>query len=329
MRVATVLNTRVHDDEFEVEYDPPHTIELIRHGIEAAGHEYLFIEADENVVENLKKARPDLVFNRAEGVRGESRESHVPAILEMLGIPYIGANVLTTSICLNKATTKMLLQYRGILSPQFQVCSSIREAKRLDIVSPSILKPNEEGSSVGINEDNVVNSKKQLLLKLDSMLREYQQHILIEQFIKGREFSVGILGRASDVPEVLPITEVDFTKLPPEVGNVFGQRAKNKYDEIENYSCPAKVNREVKKKLERTALEICKHLEVVDFGRIDFRMDEKGDIYFLEVNPLPGMDFDLENKDFSFFPYMAMKAGYSYDELIRRLIVSASYRYGI
>ncbi len=329
MRVATVLNTRVHDDEFEVEYDPPHTIELIKHGIEAAGHEYLFIEADENILENLKKAHPDLVFNRAEGVRGESRESHVPAILEMLGIPYVGANVLTTAICLNKATTKKVLHYHGVLTPQFHVCSSIEEAKALDFVYPSILKPNEEGSSVGINEDNVVNSKEQLLSKLDSMLREYQQDILIEQFIKGREFSVGILGTESDVPEVLPITEVDFARLPAEVGNVFGQRAKNKYDEIENYSCPAKVSKDLKERLEQIALDISKYLEVVDFGRIDFRMDDKGDIYFLEVNPLPGMDFDLENKDFSFFPYMAEKAGYSYDELIRRVIASASYRYGI
>ena len=148
MRVAIVVNTRVHDDEFEVEFDPPHTIELIRHGIEAAGHECIFIEANEEVAENLKAERPDLVFNRAEGVRGESRESHVPAILEMLGIPYIGANVLTTAVGLNKAWTKKILHYHGILTPRFHVTDSLEEAKTLDIVYPSILKPNEEGSSV-------------------------------------------------------------------------------------------------------------------------------------------------------------------------------------
>jgi len=85
MRIALILNTRRAESEFEVEYDPPHTVELIKHGILATGHEYLFIEADENFVENIKALKPDLVFNRAEGLRGDSRESHVPAILEMLG----------------------------------------------------------------------------------------------------------------------------------------------------------------------------------------------------------------------------------------------------
>ncbi|MFW9919932.1 MAG: ATP-grasp domain-containing protein [Candidatus Thorarchaeota archaeon] len=329
MRVAIVVNTRIQDDEFQVEYDPPHTIELIRHGIEAAGHECLFIEADEDVSENLKAQRPDLVFNRAEGVRGESRESHVPAILEMLGIPYIGSNVLTTAVGLNKAWTKKVLHYHGILTPRFHVANSLEEAETFDIVYPSILKPNEEGSSVGINEDNVVHSKEQMLRKLGSMLGEYQQNILIEQFIQGREFSVGMLGRSGKTPEILPITEVDFSKLPPEVGGVFGQRAKTKYDEIENYSCPAKISDELRNRLETTTLAVCTHLDVVDFGRIDFRMDSAGDLYFLEINPLPGMDFDMDNKDFSFFPYMASKAGYSYDELIRRLIESACYRYGL
>jgi len=329
MRVAIVVNTRLHDNEFEVEYDPPHTIELIRHGIEAAGHECLFIEADENVAENLKEQRPDLVFNRAEGVRGESRESHVPAIMEMLGIPYIGSNVLTTAVGLNKAWTKKILHYHGILTPRFHVTNSLKDAQGLDIIYPSILKPNEEGSSVGINEDNVVRSKEQMLRKLESMLKEYQQNILIEQFIQGREFSVGMLGRPEKEPEILPITEVDFSRLPPEVGGVYGQRAKTKYDEIENYSCPAKISEELKNRLEKTTLAVCKHLDIVDFGRIDYRMDASGDLYFLEINPLPGMDFDMENKDFSFFPYMASKAGYSYNELMRRLIESACYRYGL
>ena len=101
MKIAVVLNTRNEASEFQVEYDPPHTIELIKHGIVNAGQEYEFIEADENIVDNLKKVKPDLVFNRAEGIRGESRESHVPAILEMVGIPYVGSNVLTTAIGLN------------------------------------------------------------------------------------------------------------------------------------------------------------------------------------------------------------------------------------
>ncbi|TFG29615.1 ATP-grasp domain-containing protein [Candidatus Thorarchaeota archaeon] len=329
MLVALVLNTRKDESEFEVEYDPPHTIELIKHGIEAAGHEYVFIEADETVLENLQKIRPDLVFNRSEGLQGESRESHVPSILEMLGIPYIGGNVLTTAVCLNKGWTKKILSYHGILTPQFHIVSSLEEVGTLKFEYPVILKPNEEGSSVGINEDNVVHNLSQLKAKLKDMLGEYIQSILIEQFIEGREFSVGTLGNSDGTLEVLPAVEIDFSSMPPEVGGVLGQRAKTILDDLSHYVCPAIIDKKTKEQLEAISLDVCKYLEVPDFARIDYRMDKKGRIYFLEINPLPGMDFDPEEQDISFFPLMAMKAGYSYDELVRRLIESATGRYGL
>ncbi|MFW9961350.1 MAG: ATP-grasp domain-containing protein [Candidatus Thorarchaeota archaeon] len=329
MRVALIINTRKDDSEFEVEYDPPHTIEMIRHGVEAAGHEYLFIEGNEDVLETLRREKPDLVLNRSEGLRGESRESHVPAILEMLGIPYVGANVLTTAVCLNKGWTKKILSYHGILTPAFHIVSSLEAVDKIKFEYPVILKPNEEGSSVGINEDNVVRNLDQLKAKLKEMLHEYVQSILIEQFIDGREFSVGILGTPEGPPEVLPIVEVDFTNMPPEVCGVLGQRAKTILDDISHYVCPAKIDEKTKAHIEKVTLEVCKYLEVPDFGRIDFRMDKKGRLFFLEINPLPGMDFDLEEQDISFFPYMAIQGGYSYDELVRRLLESAIHRYGL
>ena len=125
MKIALIVNTRKNNTEFEVEYDPPHTIELIKHGIEAMGHEYTFIEADETILENLKTQKPDLVFNRAEGLRGDSRESHIPAMLEMLGVPYVGSNVLTTAVCLNKGWTKKVLEYHNIKTAKFLVCNTI------------------------------------------------------------------------------------------------------------------------------------------------------------------------------------------------------------
>jgi D-alanine-D-alanine ligase len=329
MKVALVLNTRKSESEFEVEYDPPHTIELIRHGIESAGHEYIFIEANENIVETLKKVKPDLVFNRAEGIRGESRESHVPAVLEMLGIPYVGSNVLATAVCLNKGWTKKVLSYDNVLTPQFYILSDVKQVKSIAFKYPLILKPNEEGSSVGINEDNVVFDKSQLIKKLGSMLQEYEQSILVEQFIQGREFTVGVLDCLGPNPEVLAILEIDFSKFPAEVGGVYGQRAKTIYEDLDHYICPAEISGDLKKKIEHVSVEICKLLEVPDFARIDFRMDSDEQLYFLEINPLPGMDFDLDDKDISFYPYMAMKSGYSYDDLIRRLIESAVHRYGL
>jgi D-alanine-D-alanine ligase len=326
MRVALVLNTRHTETEFEVEYDPPHTIELIKHGIEATGHDYVFVEADENFAENIKKAKPDLVFNRAEGIRGESRESHVPAILELLNIPYVGSNVLTTAIGLNKAWTKKVLLYHGISTPRFYVCENVKETNKINDGFPYILKPNEEGSSIGITEENLCYSKAELQTKLARMLKEYSQPILVEQFIQGREFSTGLLGRAGADPEVLAILEIDFSKFP-EVKGVFGQRAKTVLDSLDHYVCPAKIPKELKSRLERVSVDIWKVLDVKDFSRIDFRMNDAGELFFLEINPLPGMDFDTEENDLSFYPYMAMKTGYSYDELIRRLLESACSRY--
>ena len=329
MRVALVLNTRKDESEFEVEYDPPHTVEMIKHGIESAGHDYIFIEADENILDTLKQVKPDLVFNRAEGVRGESRESHIPAILEMLGIPYVGANVLSSAVCLNKGWTKKFLAFHGIVTPQFNILSSTRQVNKLDFIFPVILKPNEEGSSVGINEDNVVSDKKQLVKKLGLMLKEYQQPILVEQFIQGREFSVGVLDCLGPKPQVLALLEIDFSKFPSEVGGVYGQKAKTIYEGLDHYICPAKVRSDLKKKIERNSIEICKLLEVPDFARIDYRMDANEELYFLEINPLPGMDFDPDNLDISFYPYMADKSGYTYDQLIQKLIESAARRYGL
>jgi len=329
MKIAVVLNTRKEDSEFEVEYDPPHTIQLIRQGIEQTGHNYEFIEADDNIVENLKRTKPDLVFNRAEGIRGESRESHIPAILEMLNIPYVGSNVLTTAICLNKTWAKKCLAYHKILTPRFFTVDEITEITSHDIVFPVILKPNEEGSSVGINEDNIVFNLHDLKTKLQYMLDTYKQSILVEQFIQGREFSVGLLGKPGLPPEMLSIVEIDFSKFPKEVGTVFGQRAKTLMDSLDNYICPAKISKALKRRFQVISLNIWERLDIKDFARIDFRMNRRNQLYFLEINPLPGMDFDPDNNDFSFYPYMAMKSGYSYDQLIARLLESACHRYNL
>jgi D-alanine-D-alanine ligase len=328
VRIALIVNSRQDESEFQVEYEPAHTIDLIRHGIEATGHEYVFVEANETFVETLRRVKPDLAFNRAEGLRGESRESHVPAMLEMLGIPYVGSNVLTTAIGLDKTWTKKAVAYHGIKTAAFYLCSSLKDAEPIKDGYPYILKPNEEGSSMGINEDNVVPNSAALRKKLKSMFEQYHEPILIEQFIAGREFSIGLLGKPRQEPEALPILEIDFSKFP-EAKGVFGQRAKTVLDSLEHYICPAKIPAALKTRLERISLDVWHCLNVKDFARMDYRMNSKGEIFFLEINPLPGMDFDTEKNDLSFFPFMAMKAGYTYDQLIRRLLESACSRYGL
>lgn len=325
MKIALVLNSRVDTSEFQVEYDPPHTIAMIKHGIEQAGYEYHFIEADNDAFEKLRSLQPDLVFNRAEGRTGGSRESHIPAVLEMLEIPYVGSGVLTLAVCLNKAWTKKVLNFHGIPTPAFELAELGEHA--VDVPFPAILKPNEEGSSVGINEDNVVRDSNQMKVKLSELFERYQEPILVEQFISGREISVGVLGTSMGSFEILPLLEVNFSKLPPNVEGVFGQRAKVTYDDLENYDCPAELDLALENTIVETTLEICHVLEIRDFARLDFRISSSGTPYFLEINPLPGMDFNVDERDFSFYPLMAKRAGYGYSELVRRLIESAASRY--
>jgi D-alanine-D-alanine ligase len=329
VRIALVLNTRRGDDERQVEYDPPHTVELITRGIEAAGHDCTVLEADETIAERLVRARPKLVFNRSEGIRGESRESHVPAILEMLGIPYVGSGVLTLALCLNKAWTNVFLSAHAVRTPAHTVIVTLADLDRPTPGFPVILKPVAEGSSIGINEENVVADRTAFLQQAGRMLSTYNQPILVEQFVPGREVSVGMLEIPGGGFEVLPPVEVAFDRLPSSVGNVFGQRAKTTYEELDNYLCPAPLDQPLASELEAAALTVCRTLAIRDFARLDFRIDPEGRVYFLEINPLPGMDFDLEAKDFSFFTLMAMRGGYTYDRLIARLLDSACRRHGL
>jgi D-alanine-D-alanine ligase len=329
MTIALVLNTRREDDEFQVEFDPPATVELIRRGIESAGHRYLFIEADENVAENLKAARPDLVFNRSEGLRGESRESHVPAVLEMLGIPYVGSGPRTLAVALDKSWTKTFVAARGVDTPDSAVITALKDIDECRVGFPLILKPNAEGSSIGINSDNVVHSREAFRTKAAAMLRDYRQPILAEEFISGREFSAGLLGKPGGNPEVFPLLEVDFSRMPDSVGGVFGQVAKTAYDDLDHYRCPADVDPALEKLIRESALKVWHALEIRDFARIDYRVGSDGRPKFLEVNPLPGMDYDEEEQDFSFYTLMAFRAGYDYSSLVTSLIESARRRYSL
>ena len=327
LRVAFVCNMRRKENEFEVEYDPPDTIEKVKRGIEYAGHEFLFIEADEKAYENLKRLRPDLVFNRAEGIRGESRESQIPAFLEMLGIPYVGSNVLTTAIGLDKAVTKMFLSFHGVNTPRFQTFEKEDEPLNLNLSFPIILKPDREGSSMGIDADSVVHDEASLRRKLTKMLQTYNEPILAEEFIEGREFSAGILGNEN--PRVLPILEIDFSRFPKEVGTVYGQKAKTVFDSSANYVCPAHISEKERKKIEEVARKTFKVLGCRDFARIDMRMNSSGELFVLEVNPLPGIDYNTERDELSFYPIMAKAAGMDFNEMIKQILDAAIERYGL
>jgi len=330
-RVAFCCNTRTAEDEFNVEFEPEETIHHVRNAIEKAGWEYLHIEADEDCYENLRLQRPDIVFNRAEGVRGESRESQVPAFCEMLGIPYVGSGIMANAIGLDKPTTKMILDYHGLKTAPFQVFTEPHEPIRTGLGFPLILKPSHEGSSIGINWDNVVYDEGTFRKKLGEMILTYRQPILGERFIDGREFSVGLVGNfiVGEEPTVLPILEVDFSGFPPELGRVLSQKAKSVFDDSSNYKCPANIDDELRMRIEAHAKASFKALGCLDWARLDYRLDGDGELYFLEVNTLPGIDYDVVRDELSFYPMMWVAAGKTYDDMVREVVQAALRRYGI
>jgi D-alanine-D-alanine ligase len=291
----------------------------------------LHIEADEDCYENLKKHCPDIVFNRAEGIRGESRESQIPAFCEMLNIPYVGSGIMTNAIGLDKPTAKIVLEYHGLKTAPFQVMEKVDEKLKEGLTYPLILKPSHEGSSIGINWDNVVNDDSVLRAKLKVMMEKYQQPILIEKFIDGREFSVGLVGNffKSEEPTVLPILEIDFSGFPKELGRVFGQKAKSIFDDSSNYKCPAKIDKILRKQIEAHAKASFKVLNCLDWARMDYRLDSNDVLYFLEVNTLPGIDYNVVEDELSFYPTMWYAMGKKYPDMIREVILAAAKRYGL
>ncbi len=331
LRVAFCCNTRTSEDEFNIEFEPEETIEHVKHGIEEAGWEYLQIEANEDCYKALKQLRPDIVFNRAEGVRGASRESQVPAFCEMLGIPYVGSGIMANAIGLDKPTTKMILEYHGLKTAPFQVLETVEEPLREGLDYPLILKPSHEGSSIGINWDNVVYDEKALRAKLKEMLETYKQPILIEKFIDGREFSVGFVGNYlnDEEPTVLPILEIDFSGFPEELGRVLGQKAKSVFDDSSNYKCPANIDEALRKRIEAHAKASFKALDCKDWARMDYRLDSDGELYFLEVNTLPGIDYDVVRDELSFYPMMWYAHGKKFPDMVRGVIEAALRRYGL
>jgi D-alanine-D-alanine ligase len=249
----------------------------------------------------------------------------------MLGIPYTGAGIMATAISLDKPTTKKIIEWHGIRTPHFMVLYNQNDDLDPKLTYPIILKPSHEGSSMGINIDNVVHDEIQLRKKLREMLKIYNQGILAEEFIDGREFSVGIVGNfiGDEKPKVLPIFEMDFSKIAPELGTVLGQKVKTIYDTSSNYICPAKIPAKLKKEIEENTLKVVKILNCYDWGRLDFRYNSRGELYFLEINPLPGIDCDPSVDDYSFYPFMWLKGGWSFDDMIREVVDAALKRYDI
>ncbi len=311
------------------EWDSKETILAVKTALEQ-NHNVKLIEANEEAYGNICEVKPDIVFNIAEGWRGPSREAQIPALLEMLGIPYTGSDPLTLALCLDKSRAKEILSYHKIPTPKFSVIEDESQIKNLDFGFPLIVKPLYEGSSKGIYDASVVKNDDDLEKQIKKVLAEYNQPALVEEFLSGREFTVAMLGNDGDL-KTLPIVEICFHSLPAGVNPIYSYEAKWIWDTIENpidvHECPAKIVPELEQKIEKICLDTYRILKCRDWCRIDIRLDENGEPHVLELNPLPGI---LPNpEEHSCFPQAARAAGLDYSTLINSVLNAAIKRYGL
>lgn len=341
MRVAFLYNVKLlspsltnEKAQIYAEFDAPKTIAGIKKAIEANGHKVHMIEANETAYLKLKKLKDkkqiDLAFNIAEGFYGEAREAQIPAMLEMLQIPYTGSGPQTLAITLDKSRTKEILSYYQIPCARFQVFLNEKDKLKNGLSFPLIIKPIREGSSKGIMNNSIVRNKKQLVKKVREVITKYKQPVVAEEFLEGREFTVSVIEK-NGTPFVLPIIEVTFDDLPKSMNKIYSYEAKWFYDDPSKghdpLVCPAKISNELKKKIEDIALRTFKALRCKDMSRVDMRMNKRGLPCVLEVNALPGMIPDpVENSN---FPKSARAAGIDYNHMIGMIINSAKRRYGL
>ncbi len=318
------------NDRFDkyAEFDDLDTINAIRVALEKAGYEVVLLEADKDFIYSLKDSSIDFVFNIAEGIHGESRESHVPAILEMFNIPYSGSGVLTQAITLNKSRKKEILDYYHIKTPRWQVFKNTNQKLDVNLHFPLMVKPDAEGSSVGITNDSLVHDITSLKKQVSKILKDYDQPALVEEFLTGREFTVSLLGNP---PKVLPIVEVNFDHLPANIHKFDSWEAKWIFDNpnspVDPIICPADLKPKLKAQIEKVAKLTFEKLGCVDIARIDIRLDNEGNPHVLDVNALPGLMPDPKMN--SRFPRSCYAAGMTYDQIIQTILNSALKRYNL
>jgi D-alanine-D-alanine ligase len=317
-------------DEF-AEWDAPATIAAVEAALSQLG-KVVRLEATEDFPERLRRTRPDIVFNIAEGHRGVNRESHVPAICEFFGIPYSGSDPFTLTLCLDKAKTKETLTFHGIPTPRFAVVETLRELQALtaELKLPLFVKPVHEGSSKGITDHNLCWDRKHLARQTEFLLENYGQPVLVEEYLPGKEFTCAVLGNG-DEATVLPIVGMNFEALPKGALPIYSFDAKFVWDRpdkpLEIFQCPARIAKKLQESIERVTLDAFRVLGCRDWARIDVRLDAAGNPNVLEVNPLPGILPDPA--DNSCLPKAARAAGIGYDELIQSCLKYAAARQGV
>ncbi len=327
IRIGIVYNLKkgIHSQaiDHEAEYDSIETVYGIQNALKKNGYQASLLEAGKDLPGKLQESGVDFVFNIAEGMNGRGREAQIPALLTMLDIPFSGSDETTLCIALDKAITKRLLSTYRVRTPKFTVIKKGERPKISGLQYPVIIKPNAEGSSKGISDISIVENRKELLLLVDKCISLYQQDFLAEEYIEGREFTVGILGNGSETKVFTPM-EIVYKKGTQGEYHVYSYNVKQEYKKFVEYHCPSGIEKSIEDEMISTAKLIYEVLGCRDFARIDFRVSKEGKVYFIEINPLPGLA-----PNYSDYPMLAEFCGMEYDTLVTEVFRAAAKRCGL
>lgn len=348
-RVALLANLKKNAPHFEgmaedhwADLDSEKTVNALVGAIREGGHECEFLEGDITILDTIRKYRPDICFNICEGHFGDGREAQVPAILEMLRIPYTGSKVLTLSLALDKSMTKRVLSYHELPTPPFQAFERADETLNEDMEFPLFVKPSREGTGMGVSAKSIVNNHTELREQVEYIIGRYKQTALVEKFIEGREVTLGLVGNLvgpaarrmpddDSTPRILegleffPPMEVDLKPFE-DSDIVYGNRLKVDLAAELNYLCPAPLETDLLSDLEWYTAAVFRVTGALDVSRVDFRLDihDKWKPYILEINPLPGLSPGISD-----LVIEAEAAGIGHTELVNKILNTALRRYGM
>lgn len=321
MRIGLTYDLRAeylaagYSEEETAEFDRVDTVEGLENAIARLGHEPCRIGNARQLIGRLAGGdRWDLVFNIAEGLHGTARESQVPAILDVYDIPYTFSDPLVTALSLDKGLCKLAVRQAGVPTADFAVVRQPSDAEGVDLAFPLFVKPIAEGTGKGISESSRVETREDLRRECQRQIAQFKQPVLVETFLPGEEFTVGVVGTGVRA-RVLGVMQVHFTTA---VSGIYSYTTKRDYEGLVQYSLRQD---DLAARLGELSLSAWRVLDCRDGGRIDFRCGADGGPRFLEVNPLPGL-----NPEHSDLPILGRLAGVEFDELIRAIVESAQER---
>ena len=307
-----------YSEEETAEFDRPDTIDSIEAALNKLGYQTDRIGHIRNLVERLAAGdRWDLVFSIAEGLHGIGREAQVPALLDAYEIPYALSDPLVAALTLHKAMAKRVLRDLGLPTPDFCLVESEADIGRVDLPFPLFVKPVAEGTAKGILPTSRVTDDVELARECRRVLAAYHQPALVEVFLPGREFTVGITGTG---PDAVAVGTLEVILLPQAEAHSYTYVNKEQCEELCQFPL---ADRAAAAEAERVSLAAWRGLGCRDAGRIDLRADATGRLHIMELNPLPGL-----HPTHSDLPMICTAVGMPYVELIRRIVDSAGKRIG-